>query len=68
MSQVLWGVKKGDEDWEEQVIVETDDPAVVTKAQAWASEKGFDRFRVSVFNYGDVPDFTNVLNIQKGGV
>lgn len=57
--KMLWAVKKGDEDWQEQII--TTDEARIPAAKEWAKQNGFDRFRVSEYQDGDVPDFTKAV-------
>jgi len=62
---VLWGTKKGDEDWEEQLIATADTTpegkAKLEKAKAWAKQQGFDRLRVSQNDANIAPDFTKVF-------
>jgi hypothetical protein len=58
---VLWAVKIGDADWEEQNIVDTTDPARLEKAKQWATANGFDRLRVMTHTDGDMPDFTKAV-------
>ncbi len=58
-TKVLWGTRKGAEEWQEELI--TDNPEHLESARAWAIANGFDRLRVSVFNPHDKPDFTKVL-------
>ena len=41
---ILWGIKKGDPDWMQEII--TNDKRNFEKARAWAKRNGFDRFRV----------------------
>ena len=54
MSKILWAVKIGDEDWEEQVITEYEDR--IPSAAEWAVANGFDRLRIAVIDDG-MPDF-----------
>jgi hypothetical protein len=58
---VLWAVKVGDANWQEQLITSTSDKAKVAKAREWAQANGFNRFRESHFD-GTAPDFTKTLN------
>lgn len=60
---VLWGVKKGDPDWEEVII--TNKSENIEKAKKWAEENGFDRLRVSNIDMNEAPDFTKTF--AKGG-
>lgn len=59
-SKMLWAVKVGDEDWQEQII--TTNESAIEKARKWAEQNGFDRFRVSTMPDGP-PDFTKTLNL-----
>lgn len=60
---ILFGVKKGDQDWEEVVI--TTNPNKIEDAKKWAKENGFDRLRVSNIDMEKTPDFTKTF--AKGG-
>ena len=52
---VLWAVRKGDEDWQEELITTApvlgDGMAKIEAARAWAVGRGFDRFRVTRDEY-----------------
>jgi len=50
---ILWAVKIDDEDWQEQII--TTNANVIDKATKWATENGFDRFRISQFDPQEKP-------------
>lgn len=54
---ILWGVKIGAEDWEEQLIVSTTNVERLAKARQWAIANGFDRLRESSFTPGERPNF-----------
>lgn len=58
--KILWGTRKGNEDWQEELITEQSDK--IEAASAWARANGFDRLRVSEFTEGEKPDFTKVLS------
>jgi len=58
---ILYAVKKGAEDRQEEIITCTKDKARLAKARKWAEEQGFDRFRTTTYS-GEAPDFTRVLN------
>jgi hypothetical protein len=62
---ILWGVRVGDEDWQEQII--TTDENQIEAAKEWASNNGFDRFRVAKIDLGVKPDFVSTLNIFEMG-
>ena len=64
---VLWGVKKGEPDYMEEIIKEypANDPLVIGKVDIMASiarKNGYDRLRISTFN-GEMPDFIGALNL-----
>ena len=61
---ILWAVKIGDEDWQEQII--TTNANAIDKATKWAIENGFDRFRISTINPNDKPQFANLISGTKG--
>jgi len=56
--KILFAVKVGDEDWQEQLITENE--AAIEPASKWALVNGFDRLRVAEIG-DDVPDFSKVL-------
>lgn len=57
---VLYGVRVGNEDWQEEII--TTNPSKLAEAKAWATANGFDRFRVATIDLSVPPDFTKVIN------
>lgn len=61
-SKILWGTRKGAEDWQEELI--TDCEERIPAASAWAKANGFDRLRISTDD-GSPPDFTQVLNTRN---
>ena len=58
--QVLYGTRKGDEDWQEEII--STNPEAFNEAQAWATEQGFNRFRIAEIDLSTPPDFTRTIN------
>lgn len=60
--RILWGVKVGDENWQEQII--TTDGAKIEQAKAWGIANGFGRFRISTDN-GQAPDFTKTIRNKR---
>lgn len=54
-TRVLFAVKVGAEDWQEQLI--TENPASIEAASAWARTNGFDRLRVAEIDLDVAPDF-----------
>ena len=64
---ILWAVKVGDEDWQEQII--TTDESKIEEASNWAKENGYDRLRVAVIDLGVKPDFPSTINkFEMGGL
>jgi GNAT superfamily N-acetyltransferase len=61
--KILWAVKKGDPDWKEQVITENEEH--IENAKKWATENGFDRFRIQVLDLSTPPDFKKTF--KTGG-
>lgn len=61
MERVLMGTRKGDEDWQEQII--TTDETRFAAARRWALDNGFDRFRVADIDLDTPPDFVKTLRI-----
>jgi len=59
---ILWGVKNGDPEWHEQIITQAKSKEHLAKAQKWAEENDFSKFRVLTFN-GEKPDFVGTLNL-----
>ena len=58
---ILYAVKIGNDDWQEEIITtQGARPGVLAKARAWAESQGYDRFRVWTFD-GSAPDFSNVV-------
>lgn len=57
---VLYGTKIVEPDYMEQVITVQHDMQIIEKAKAWATENGYNRLRVSTFNW-EKPDFTKTL-------
>lgn len=61
-NKVLWAVKIGDEDWQEQIITDTTSTPHLKKAKVWALKNGFNRLRVAIMGYADKPDFSRIFN------
>ena len=64
--QVLFGVKVGAEDWQEEVLTEVDDGYKIdmVAAEELAAKLGYDRLRVAEIDLSAPPEFgANVLNI-----
>lgn len=56
--KILFAVKTGDEDWQEQLITEQEDK--IEAAKQWAKANGFDRLRVADVDLSKPPDFANL--------
>jgi hypothetical protein len=63
--KVLWGVKKGDADWKEQIITENEQQN--ENAKKWAIANGFDRFRIQMIDLSTPPDFKKTFK-NGGGI
>lgn len=61
---ILWGVKKGKEDWQEEILsTQCKTTEDLTQIKDRASRDGFGRFRVSEMeDIPTVPDFSKVVN------
>lgn len=61
---VLWGTRKGNEDWQEELITTaaptSEGKAKLEKAKVWAKQNGFDRLRVSRNDSNVPPKFGRV--------
>jgi len=56
---VLYGTRKGAEEWQEEII--STNPAAFDKAKAWAIEQGFDRLRIGAIDLSTPPDFAKTV-------
>lgn len=56
---VLFGTRKGAEDWQEELITENEES--IKPAMAWAAANGFDRLRVAKIDLATPPDFRKTL-------
>ena len=57
---VLFGVKIGDEDWQEVVI--STNRKHFDKAKVWATANGYNRFRIAIIDLSKPPDFRRTIN------
>ena len=64
METLLYGTRKGQPDYMEEII--STNPDIFEAAKKWAQEQGFDRFRISKIDLTKKPDFTKALNLKKG--
>lgn len=60
MEQILWGVKKGNPSWMEEVIFEAKNDKELDFAKSYALSHGYTNLRVMNFN-GEKPDFTKTI-------
>ena len=60
--KILWGVKTGDEDWQEQVLCTQ--ATRFEEVKILAAKDGFGRFRVSEIDFSKRPDFTQALKTK----
>ncbi len=58
--KVLFAVKAGNADWQEELITEDEDR--IPLAAEWAKANGFDRLRVASID-DNPPDFSKVINL-----
>ena len=58
--KILFAVRVGSEDWEEELITEVEDR--IPAASEWAKANGFDRLRIASIDLDVPPDFRNVLS------
>jgi hypothetical protein len=62
VEKLLYGVRLGDEDWQEELL--TNDETRHEDAKVWAVKEGFDpkRFRVATFDPSSPIEWPKVLN------
>jgi hypothetical protein len=58
--KILFAVKIGNEDWQEELI--TEDELFIEEASKWALKNGFNRLRVAEIYLNERPDFTKTIN------
>lgn len=58
--KILFAVKIGDEDWQEQLITEHEDQ--IEAASKWAEANGFNRLRVADIDLSAPPNFAKTIN------
>ncbi len=56
---LLYGVRNGNEDWQEELL--TTNPDAFERVKELAAADGFGRFRVATIDLSVPPDFTKVL-------
>lgn len=63
---ILWGTKKGNPKYMEEIIVETTDPIKLEKAHKWGKENGFVNLRIQQFNPNSLKQFNEFVSTWKG--
>jgi hypothetical protein len=58
---ILYGVKKGDEDWEEAILCTQ--PKRFKEVKILAEKDGWGRFRVAVIDLDTPPDFGQTVRV-----
>lgn len=59
--KILFAVKIGNEDWQEELI--TEDESQINAASEWAIANGFDRLRVAEIDLTKSSDFSKTINL-----
>jgi hypothetical protein len=59
---VLWGTRKGDQAWDEQIITITHDPEHLKRARTWAEANGFVNLRTREVD-DETPNFAATVQI-----
>jgi hypothetical protein len=64
-TKVLFGVRNGAEDWQEELLTEL--PERIEAAKAWAIKQGFNpaKFRVVEIDLSKAPDFSKSVKRRK---
>ena len=60
---VLWGVRSGNEDWQEEIL--STNPARFEAIKSIAAKDGFGRFRVAIVDLSQPPNFRNTTTTPK---
>ena len=63
---ILWGTKKGNPEYMEEIIIETTDPIKLDKAHKWGKENGFVNLRIQQFNPNSLKQFNEFVSTWKG--
>ena len=58
---VLWGIREGEQDWQEELITSTADSKHLENAKTWALNNGFNRLRVAEFKL-EKPHFVRTIS------
>ena len=57
---ILWAVKIGEPDYNEQII--TTNASQIEKAKQWATANKYNRFRIQTYTAYEKPNFINTVN------
>lgn len=60
---VYWATKKGDPDWMEDLIIESNEKLNMEELKTILDKKGYDRVRESIVDLREEPDFINTIKI-----
>lgn len=60
-----WATKKGNPNWMEDLIIESDKKLNIEELKILLDKKGYDRVRESIINLREKPDFTKTIYINK---
>ncbi len=58
--RILYGIKRGNKDYEEEIITEYEER--IEEAKKWALNNNYDRLRVAEVNLEEKPDFIKAIN------
>lgn len=54
---VLYGTRKGDAEWQEELLLSNATPELIERVKVLAARDGFERFRVATIDLTATPDF-----------
>lgn len=62
MKKILWGVKNGSANWQEEII--SVEESNFNNAIQWAKLNGYTNFRIANINMDVNPNFTKTINFK----
>lgn len=62
---VLWGIREGNEGWQEELLIARPTRELFPKVRELAARDGFGRFREAWVDISTPPDFTKTLNTNS---
>lgn len=62
---ILWGVRDGNEAWQEEIL--STNPARFEEIKALAAQDGFGKFRIGTVDLSTTPDFTSARMFARKG-